>query len=100
MRSQGKKDNGFDMKPALVTSIDPISIQYDSVAISSGIYCNEVFSSNEKLEDILQAEEYISDSLKEFLNTLYRRFKLEVGDIVIVQRTGNEFYILGKAVKN
>lgn len=37
MQRQGKVHNGFDMETATVLSVDPVSISYNNVTISSGI---------------------------------------------------------------
>lgn len=95
MRSQGKKENGFSMKVAVVTGVKPLCILYDNVSISNNIHCNSVCTLEDKLEEILEGEN-LSDRLKGSLKSLFKGFQLETGDKVLVQRVGNDFFILNK----
>lgn len=98
MRNQGSYKNGFQMERATVIGISPLVIKVNEVSIVKNVFCNEVVNSNEELEELLAVEEGISESLKSFLKDVYKKTRLEVGDMVLVQRVENSFYVLGKVV--
>jgi len=97
MQRQGKVHNGFDMSTATVLSVDPVSISYNNVTISSGIVTGSCFQTAVDLEKVISEEENISADLKDGLKGMLNTMKLQPEDIVIVQRVGNMFYIVGKA---
>jgi hypothetical protein len=98
MQRQGSVSNGFDMDTAEILSVDPISILYNNVRISSDIVVGGCMKNAEDLDRIVSNESGISTELKEGLKGILNTIKLQAGDKVIVQRVGNVFYIIGKAV--
>lgn len=98
MDRRGKAANGYDMIRASVMSIDPLSIVVNGQIIDDHIFCNGYLISDkdEELEEILEAEEFISDRLKQFLTELYESLRVKPQDQVLVQRVGNSFYICEK----
>lgn len=99
MREEGKYNNSFEMAVCVVASIDPLAISYNNVLIDHNIYCNEAWIDPEDpLEEILAGEEYVSEGFKSYLSDLNKKLKIQVGDMVMVQRVKNSFLILGKAV--
>lgn len=98
MKRQGKAFNGYDMETAKIVEIEPLSIAVNGQVISDHIFCNGLITSDkdEELQEILDAEEFISDSLKQFLMDLYKELRAQPGDQVLVQRVGNSFFICGK----
>lgn len=100
MREEGAKHNGFDMMMCAVISVQPVSVRYNGVTISRNIYCYPaILGDDSQLEQILAGEPQLSAGFKSFLTDLYNKFKLSVGDMVVVQRVGNNFFVLGKVVK-
>lgn len=99
MQRQGAVNNGFDMDTATILSVDPISISYNNVSIRSGIVIGGCMQNAENLEDVVAKEANISTELKTGLKGVLNTIKLQTGDQVIVQRVGNMFYIIGKAVQ-
>lgn len=99
MREEGEYNNSFEMAVCVVASVDPLAISYNDVLIDHNIYCNEGWIYPEDpLEEILAGEEYVSEGFKSYLNDLNRKLKIQAGDMVMVQRVGNSFLVLGKAV--
>lgn len=99
MREAGSYHNGFDLEQAEVISVHPLQIRYNNVPIADGIISS--YSVGQDGEDILQAirqEENLSEGLKQYLTGLYDMFYLSEGDMVMVQRVNDTFYIVGKAV--
>lgn len=97
MQRQGKKQNGFDMDMGKVVSVNPVSISYNNVLITSGIILGGCMQASDDLEQIITKEQNISTELKEVLKSISSTIKLQPGDEVILQRVGNKFYIVGKA---
>ncbi len=98
MQRQGKAFNGFDMQMAKIITVEPLSIAVNGQVIEDHIFCNGLITSNkdEELAEILEAEEFISERLKEFLTDLYKELRVKPEEQVLVQRVGNSFYICGK----
>ncbi len=96
MQRQGKVHNGFDMETATVLSVDPVSISYNNVTISSGIVMGGCLQSADDLDEMIAQEEHISEGLKTCLKGMLNTLKLKPGDSVIVQRVGKQFYLVGK----
>lgn len=98
MKRQGKAFNGYDMAKASIVNVEPLSIAVNGQVIEDHIFCNGLITSNkdEELQEILDAEEYISESLKQFLMDLYKELRVQPDDQVLVQRVGNSFFICGK----
>ncbi len=86
MQRQGEKKNEQPMSTGVVMSVDPLRIKYNNVEIMNG----------ETMREEIEREENISAGLKQFLTGLYDSFNLEEDDVVIVQKSGNNLYILGK----
>lgn len=99
MRHEGSYNNGYDMELASVVSRKPLCIQIGEDIIAEGIYCNVFTTSDIELEDILKKEEQISEELKQYLKESYQAVRLDEGDMVLVQRVRNAFYICGKMGK-
>lgn len=101
MRAEGAKQNGFDMTLCAVASVQPLAIQYNGVPISRNLYCHPAWlpEPENQLEQILEAEEGLSAAFKSYLIVVQSQFKLAAGDMVVVQRVNNNFFILGKVVQ-
>ena len=76
-------------------SVDPLRIKYNNVEIMNGVHCRFP-RMPETMREEIEREENISAGLKQFLTGLYDSFNLEEDDVVIVQKSGNNLYILGK----
>lgn len=98
MKRQGKAFNGYDMAKASIVNVEPLSIAVNGQVIEDHIFCNGLITSDrdEELQEILDAEEYISEGLKQFLMDLYKELRVQPDDQVLVQRVGNSFFICGK----
>lgn len=96
MQRQGEKNNGQPMSAGSVVSVDPLRVRYNNVVVSDGIRCR-LPQMPETIRQMIDEETGIQPELKEFLSTIYDAFNLQEGDSVIVQKAGNELYILGKA---
>lgn len=98
MKRQGKAFNGYEMTKASIVGVEPLSIAINGQVIADHIFCNGLITSNkdEELQEILDAEEFISDGLKQFLMELYKELRVQPDDQVLVQRVGNSFFICGK----
>lgn len=101
MQRQGKKYNGYDMQLAELRGTEPVSIALNGQTISGHI-CGGRMADPEKDEavaEMLEAEEAITPALKDFLKELYEENRMKAGDMVLVQRVGNSFFICGKVVQ-
>ena len=94
MQRQGEKKNEQPMSTGVVMSVDPLRIKYNNVEIMNGVHCRFP-RMPETMREEIEREENISAGLKQFLTGLYDSFNLE-DDVVIVQKSGNNLYILGK----
>ena len=92
MQRQGEKKNEQPMSTGVVVSVEPLCIRYNNVMVTNGVHCRFPETMREEIEK----EENIKNGLKQFLTGLYDAFNLEEGDAVIVQKSGNNLYILGK----
>ena len=95
MQRQGEKKNEQPMSTGVVMSVDPLRIKYNNVEIMNGVHCRFP-RMPETMREEIEREETISAGLKQFLTGLYDSFNLEEDDVVIVQKSGNNLYILGK----
>ena len=95
MQRQGEKKNEQPMSTGVVMSVDPLRIKYNNVEIMNGVPCRFP-RMPETMREEIEREENISAGLKQFLTGLYDSFNLEEDDVVIVQKSGNNLYILGK----
>lgn len=95
MQRQGEKRNEQPMSTGVVMSVDPLRIKYNNVEIMNGVHCRFP-RMPETMREEIEREENISAGLKQFLTGLYDAFNLEEDDVVIVQKSGNNLYILGK----
>ncbi len=95
MQRQGEKKNEQPMSTGVVMSVDPLRIKYNNVEIMNGVHCRFP-RMPETMREEIGKEENISAGLKQFLTGLYDSFNLEEDDVVIVQKSGNNLYILGK----
>lgn len=95
MQRQGEKKNEQPMSTGVVMSVDPLRIKYNNVEIMNGVHCRFP-RMPETMREEIEREENISAGLKQFLTGLYDSFNLEKDDVVIVQKSGNNLYILGK----
>lgn len=106
MERQGTNMNGQDMTIAKIVSIDPLQIAVNGIVttpeISNNLVCNKLLTSDkdEELDEILENEKYISSGLKQFLKDVYKELRTQPGDMVLVQRVNNSFYICGKVGSN
>lgn len=97
MRAAGQYYNGYDLKVVPVQSIQPLTVLYDNVIVPVASSSNPVDVEGVHLQEI-QQDEQISEGLKQYLMELYTAFYIRSGDKVFVQRVGDAFYIIGKAV--
>ena len=95
MLFRSEKKNEQPMSTGVVMSVDPLRIKYNNVEIMNGVHCRFP-RMPETMREEIEREENISAGLKQFLTGLYDSFNLEEDDVVIVQKSGNNLYILGK----
>lgn len=95
MQRQGEKKNEQPMSTGVVTSINPLRVKYNNVEVMNGVHC-KLPQMPETIRTEIEKEYYISPELKHFLTSLYDALNLKKGDGVIVQKSGNNLYILGK----
>ena len=100
MQRQGKRYNGYDMQLAELTGTEPVSIAINGQIIADHIYGGQVADpeKDEEVAEILESEEAITPALKGLLKELYEENKMKAGDMVLVQRVENSFFICGKVV--
>lgn len=96
MQQQGEKNNEQPMSVGCVASVNPLSIRYNNVVATNGVCCRFP-QMPETVKQTIDKDSSLQPELKDFLNGLYEAFNLQEGDSVIVQKTGNSLYILGKA---
>lgn len=98
IRQEGKAYNGYELLRCTVISVSPLVISYGEGKKSSAV--SDIFCPPEMLSLADPAAISTDEAgLKQYLTALYKLFHLKAGDMVFVKRVGNEFYILGKAVK-
>lgn len=96
MQQQGGKNNGQPMSVGCVATVNPLSVRYNNVVVTNGVCCRFP-QMPETLKEAIGKDSSLQPELKDFLNGLYEAFNLLEGDNVIVQKAGNNLYILGKA---
>ena len=96
MQQQGEKSNGQPMSIGCVVSVNPLSVKYNNVVVTNGVCCR-LPQMPETVKETVEKEPGLQQELKDFLNGLYEAFNLQEGDNVIVQKAGNNLFILGKA---
>lgn len=96
IKQQGEKNNGQVMSVGSVASIEPLSIKYNQVIVTNGVYCKFPQMPKTVLEAI-EKDTNLTSEVKDFLKCIYESFNLQIEDKVIVQKVGNNLYILGKA---
>lgn len=94
MEERGAKLNGYELCEAVVTNLKPLSISINKTNISFNLCVNAALNLELDIDRISTQEA----ELKEALSTLYKAFKLSMGDKVIVKRVGNIFYIISKVI--
>lgn len=95
MQRQGEKKNEQPMSTGVVVSVNPLCVKYNNVEVINGVQCR-LPQMPETIRGEIEKECYLSSELKTFLTGLYDTFNLKQGDGVIVQKSGNNLYILGK----
>lgn len=95
MRRQGKAENEQPMSSGTVLSVNPLSIRYNNVAVTGGVK-SRLLQMPETIPDMIEREAGLSPDLKAFLKGVYDTLNLQEGDDVIVQKSGNNLYIIGK----
>ena len=81
-------------KKAIVEKLKPLTIKVEKTSINFNIRLNPLLTI-----DSIESVAIEDKGLKEALNKLYKAFKIEKGDRVLVKRVGNIFYILSKVVE-
>lgn len=95
MRRQGAQNNEQPMSSGTVVSVNPLCVRYNNVTITSGVR-SRLLQLPDTMPDIIEKEPGLSAELKSFLKGVYDALNLKEGDDVIVQKTGNNLYIIGK----
>jgi hypothetical protein len=94
MEQRGAALNGYSLEVAKVISTNPLTIRMGEVDISVNLSINPALILEVDPDNIVTDEDGLKEALKSLLNT----FKVNSGDSVVVQRVGNNFYILSKVV--
>ena len=94
MEQRGATLNGYNLEVAKVISINPLTIRVGEVDISVNLNINPAMILNLNTDSILTEE----TGLKEVLKSLLNAVQIKQGDLVVVQRVGDNFYILSKVV--
>ena len=94
MEERGATLNGYNLEVAKVLSIKPLTIRIGEVDISVNLNINPSMILNLNPDNITTEE----GGLKEALKGLLSAIQIEQGDLVAVQRVGDNFYILSKVV--
>lgn len=94
MEQRGAKLNGYELEEAIVEKLKPLTIKVEKTSINFNIRLNPLLTI-----DSIESVAIEDKGLKEALNKLYKAFKIEKGDRVLVKRVGNIFYILSKVVE-
>lgn len=93
MEQRGAALKGYDLEVAKVISINPLTIRVGEVDISVNLNINPAMILNLNTDSIVTEE-----GLKEVLKSLLNAVQIKQGDLVAVQRVGDNFYILNKVV--
>lgn len=96
MQRQGSKDNEMPLTTGTVESIEPLTIMFNNVKATDSVICKMPHMDKKAIEAI-ENNGSIPDELKSYLTEFNKAFNLEPGDKVIVQKSGNTLYVLGKA---
>lgn len=94
MEQRGATLNGYNLEVAKVISINPLTIRVGEVDISVNLNINPAMMLNLNTDSIVTEETGLKEVLKSLLNTV----QIKQGDLVAVQRVGDNFYILNKVV--
>lgn len=94
MEQRGATLNGYNLEVAKVISINPLTIRVGEVDISVNLNINPAMMLNLNTDSIVTEE----TGLKEVLKSLLNAVQIKQGDLVAVQRVGDNFYILNKVV--
>lgn len=94
MEQRGAVLNGYNLEVAKVISINPLTIRVGEVDISVNLNINPTMILNLNTDSILTEETGLKEALKSLLNAV----QIKQGDLVAVQRVGDNFYILSKVV--
>lgn len=95
MRRQGKAEKEQPMSSGTVMSVNPLSVRYNGVIVTDGVK-SRLLQLPETIPDMIEQEKGISPELKAFLKGVYDTLNLKEEDGVIVQKSGNNLYIVGK----
>lgn len=94
MEQRGAALNGYNLEVAKVISISPLTIRVGEVDISVNLNINPAMVLNLNPDSVVTEE----NGLKEVLKSLLSTIQIKAGDLVAVQRVGDNFYILNKVV--
>ena len=94
MEQRGATLNGYNLEVAKVISVNPLTIRVGEVDISVNLNINPAMILNLNTDSIVTEE----TGLKELLKSLLNAVQIKQGDLVAVQRVGDNFYILNKVV--
>ena len=94
MEQRGAALKGYDLEVAKVISINPLTIRVGEVDISVNLNINPAMILNLNTDSIVTEEAGLKEVLKSLLNAV----QIKQGDLVAVQRVGDNFYILSKVV--
>ena len=94
MEERGATLNGYNLEVAKVISINPLTIRVGEVDISVNLNINPAMILNLNTDSIVTEEAGLKEVLKSLLNAV----QIKQGDLVAVQRVGDNFYILSKVV--
>lgn len=94
MEQRGATLNGYNLEVAKVISVNPLTIRVGEVDISVNLNINPAMILNLNTDSIVTEE----TGLKEVLKSLLNAVQIKQGDLVAVQRVGDNFYILSKVV--
>ena len=94
MEQRGATLNGYNLEVAKVISVNPLTIRVGEVDISVNLNINPAMILNLNTDSIVTEETGIKEVLKSLLNAV----QIKQGDLVAVQRVGDNFYILSKVV--
>nr|DAS03226.1 MAG TPA: Protein of unknown function (DUF2577) [Caudoviricetes sp.] len=94
MEERGATLNGYNLEVAKVIRINPLTIRVGEVDISVNLNINPAMILNLNTDSIVTEE----TGLKELLKSLLNAVQIKQGDLVAVQRVGDNFYILNKVV--
>lgn len=94
MEERGATLNGYNLEVAKVININPLTIRVGEADISVNLSINPAMVLNLNPDSVVTEE----NGLKEVLKSLLSTIQIRQGDLVAVQRVGDNFYILNKVV--